>query len=78
MSKLPKDLIVYHKVPSSFHGKYKGSVIEISSSVHSNDPGIFYIIVTSPDGTYSYDGWSPKEVRTIHQAILEAIDGAQL
>jgi hypothetical protein len=78
MSKLPKELIIYHKVPSSFHGSYRGSTIEIKSNLHSDDAGLFYITVTAPDGTYSYDGWSPEEVRTINQAVLEALKGAEL
>jgi hypothetical protein len=76
MSTLPKGLIIYHKVPTSFHGQYKDSVIEIQKDFH--DTQLFYITVTGKDGIRSYDGWAPKDIRTIYQAILDAIDGAQL
>jgi len=79
MSKtIPEDLIIYHQTSNSFHGIYKDSIISMESAIHSDDDGLFYILVTDKDGTYSYDGWSPKSVRTITGAIFEAIDGAQL
>lgn len=75
-----KDMIIYHKTHTNFYGRYREHDIEITLNTHSDDHGLFYIIVVAPDGTYAYDGWAPIGIgiSTMEAAILEAIDGAEL
>ena len=57
-----------------FTGTHKGAEIHIERE----PDGRFYIIVTWKDGGHLYDGWAPREVRTMVAAKREAIKGACL
>ena len=71
-----KNLNVIEKTKTRFDGTYAEHDIEIE---WDKDRDSWYIIVTSPSGSYAYDGWwSDSEDKTIDEAIEEALDGAQL
>ena len=58
-----------------FWGYHKGAEINIE---RERPKDRFYIIVTSKDGCYMYDGWAPEEIRTVAEAKREALRGAML
>jgi hypothetical protein len=66
------------KTEDHFHAVYKGRDIQIDRE----DDGSFYIIVTHIEsGMHDYDGWwdeSRHFIRTIDEAIEEALKGAML
>lgn len=58
---------------SRFYARWKQHVIDIEREGYNK----FYIRVTGPDGSYSYDGWWKRENYTeMEQAVAEAIKGA--
>jgi len=70
----PRIKIVYKKTATSFHGRYKGYLLNLFVDEAN---GCWYIIVTALDGCYAYDGWwRDSEYKTVDEAILEAIRGA--
>lgn len=68
-------LITRQRTYDSFYGEYCGETIEIERDKETDD---FYIRVFSDAGA-GYDGyWPGSEHRTIDEALIEAMDGAQL
>ena len=56
-----------------FYARWRGYVIDVTREGYNK----FYITVTAPDGSYSYDGWFKKEnFVEMHEAVSEAIKGA--
>lgn len=61
---------------NTYLGRYKGHVVDVSRESRSDN---WYIIVTAPNGCYSYDGWWRDSAgKTKREAILEALHGAML
>ena len=58
-----------------FYARWRGYVIDVTREGYNK----FYITVTAPDGSYSYDGWFSKENYTeMHTAVAEAIKGSRI
>ena len=61
---------------NTYLGRYKGHVVDVSREAKSDN---WYIIVTAPNGCYSYDGWWGESAgKPKRAAILEALEGAML
>ena len=57
-----------------FSAIYKGHYINI----FRGHTGSFYIIVCDENERYRYNDFAPKEITHIHDAVAEAIRGAQI
>ena len=56
-----------------FYARWRGHVIDVTREGYNK----FYITVTAPDGSYSYDGWWKQECYTnMEFAVAEAIKGS--
>jgi hypothetical protein len=57
--------------------EYKGYILDIHWMEDEFHTG-FYTTVEHPNGGYDYDGWVPKSIITLNEAILDALKGSMI